>query len=419
MFKKSILSIVFYSGLKIIVGFLLSKLVVYNFGSFGFGIYSQFQGVLIFLMQFLSIGASSGIIKLVSNDFGTKKVKTYDHISELFFLGFLITLVFLFFSFILENQVRNNVLFGILTLGEYYLLIIFILTIHTFSYWNSVRIGFEEGSVINRNGFWVSLLGLILAYFFSANIKIILIATSIYYLSQVIGSFIFDKRFYYLNSKVKFSFKKIKKYTYLLTPFIIMAFFSSIGQPLVNIIIRDNVSKTFGINFLGNWQGIVKISDALSQIFSVLLTCYLLPKISSASNDSQIYKEVIFFIKSLSPFVILILFLIWLFSDCIILLLYNKTFLSTIYLFKFQLIGDFLRFLNYTIVQVVISKGNWKLSLFADMFISSLLLIIYFLFKDILGFYVVVISYFIAHLAYSIFLYFRVLKKLNNHVICS
>lgn len=413
MFNKSIISLGFYAVLKIIIGFLLSKLIVLNFGSFGLAIYSQFQGLLILVMQFSSVGASSGIIKLASNDYSETGRKTFLSASPILLFGGIISILFFILSVVFEEHIRVQLLQGSISLIEYYSLICFILFFHTVSYWNSVRIGFREGTEVSRNGFWVALIGLALVFIFKKSLVVFLFAALLYYMGQVISSMVFDTRFYLSLKTNRLSIAGIKETYKKIVPFLIMALFTGIGQPLVNIFLRNDVALSFGSEFMGQWQGLVRISDAISQVISVLLTYFLLPRLSADKVDAELYRTLVSFFKMILPILIPGLFIIWLFSNFILKVLYDESFLSMGSLIHFQLMGDLMRVLNYTVAQVIISKAHWRLSILADITISLLLLVCYFLLKESLGFKVVVISYFIAHCGYAIFLYYSVFCKLK------
>lgn len=412
MFPKPIIKIGVFTVLKLLIGFLLAKWVVLSLGAFGFSIYSTYQGLLVFLLQFFGLGAGQGIIKLAVEYKGKHNSEEYNLDGALVVLSAFLAIAFLIILLFFKKLIIVDLLESSISSYQFWLGG-GVLTFAMFgSPWNFVRVGFGEGDKLVRNGFYFLALSALLLYVLKPTIFGFLLVLVSYYVGQFIVSFCFDKRFWTSISKaIEVKVVDIRKTIQSIAPFMIMALFMALGQPFIQVILRDDVASAFGNDLMGKWQGVLRISDSLSQITSVVLTYFLLPKIVAESEDKLKRKHVKDFIIKVIPIVFLVSLTFWWFSDFILRLLYDDSFTEVSSLVAYQAAGDVFRFCNYAIVQLVIAKANWRLAVFLDLLIAALLYLSYMWLKDSFGLESLAIGYFISHSAYFLVLLFSVLLR--------
>ena len=190
----------------------------------------------------------------------------------------------------------------------------------------------------------------------------------------------------------------------LLKNFSLMRFGSAICFPLVEIIVMNQIKWHLGLTTAGFWQAIIKLSTAYLSFYSLFLTFYFLPLISSIFEKSRIVKEVnrVMLIVGSSFAIMIVVYFV--FHDFIIRIILTKEFLPINNLMLLQMIGDFFRVLGWVIGFVLISRASIKLYLLGEVFQGLLFVILSYFslarFHDLRG---IILSYDI-----TCFLYFLV-----------
>ena len=154
----------------------------------------------------------------------------------------------------------------------------------------------------------------------------------------------------------EFSFPLIKK----LAGYSYMTLLSTILIPFVMIEIRNYIIDTDGINNAGYYEAMLRISGQYMAFLSTLLTLYLLPKLSVTTSAEGFRKEVFGFYKTIIPLYVLGFLFIYLLRYQIVSALFSKEFLQMIPLFKWFLVGDFLKILAMVLaVQFLAKRMVW------------------------------------------------------------
>ncbi|QWD27073.1 oligosaccharide flippase family protein [Polynucleobacter paneuropaeus] len=142
----------------------------------------------------------------------------------------------------------------------------------------------------------------------------------------------------------------------------------------VQIMIRERIELGFGLAAVGYWQGMLRISDAYLQVFSVFLVAYLLPRLSQELDKLKALKLIRDAYAFLVPAVIVVLLLTYFCRVLIVDILLSRDFLMTSDLFLPQLIADFFRILSYIPGFLILARGNISLLMLADLTQGLLLL---------------------------------------------
>jgi len=154
----------------------------------------------------------------------------------------------------------------------------------------------------------------------------------------------------------------------LLSKFSAMRFFSVLCMPVVEIMITNQIKQSLGLESAGLWQAVTKLSMAYLSFYTMFLTFYFLPLVSSLLPKKQIVKEVNKMMAVIGSSFALMIIVFWIFKDLIIRLVLSEQFLPMADLMGLQMIGDFFKLLGSIIGFVVVSKAALKWYLLGEAF---------------------------------------------------
>jgi len=204
-------------------------------------------------------------------------------------------------------------------------------------------------------------------------------------------------------------FKKVMNYGFTLL-------FSFLVNTLVLIYLRTLLMEKDAIG-AGLWQAVWQVSDNIAGVIYLYIISVLLPK---ALKVQKPLETIIFLIKHYQlPLLLFILggsiFII--FSEQILLLLYDQSFLPAQELIIYQLIGDFFKVIGWIFLLTISSYGLLKLSVLVEIInlLSSLLLIHYFIttYSFIGASYAYMLKYIVYVLTLSIVFYLYTKPKIK------
>jgi PST family polysaccharide transporter len=110
--------------------------------------------------------------------------------------------------------------------------------------------------------------------------------------------------------------------------------------PLAQLIIRLDMGKSLGWNFVGYWQSVAKVSDAYMLLIGVVFINYLLPKLSRLQEDASALSVLWRFGAWVLGIFVSAGIIMYFARDYVILIVYSRTFLPASDLVLPQLIGD-------------------------------------------------------------------------------
>ncbi|KTD24351.1 lipopolysaccharide biosynthesis protein [Legionella lansingensis] len=171
-------------------------------------------------------------------------------------------------------------------------------------------------------------------------------------------------------------FRSLKQDSVLLSKFSLMLLCSAICFPIVEMYVRNEIIHVVGIEAAGFWQAITKLSSAYLSFYSLFLTFYFVPIISSESSQAKIVAEVkkmLFFVAVL--FILMFIFFLCL-KETIIRTVFTDKFLSISDLFMLQMVGDFFRVLGWVIGFVVVAKAITKLYILGEILQAGLFILL-------------------------------------------
>ena len=246
----------------------------------------------------------------------------------------------------------------------YYVFIIFACTLPFFAFNNlliaSVN-GFRNYLVLTKIKVANSLLALLISGLLAWNflLKGALIAQAINSSVVFLVSLIIIYKFRY--SYFSFDFTKYNK-TVLnsLLAFTLMAMASTLLKPFVQIFLRSHIIANSSEFYAGIWEGVIRLSAYYTQIITIALGVYYIPKLSSLKKNDEIRKEIFNGVKIILPVTFLLALFILIFKDWIIMLLFSKEFMTMSSLIPAQLIGDILMIFSFMIGSLLLAKAMIK-----------------------------------------------------------
>lgn len=126
----------------------------------------------------------------------------------------------------------------------------------------------------------------------------------------------------------------------------IMALVSALLIPLVNIIVREYVRSEVSDEAAGWWEAVVRISSYYMLFVTSLISLYVLPSLSKNTTYSNYRSTILNFYKTILPLVIIGLIAVYFSRDFLISFLFTEEFEPSGKMFKWQLLGDFVKIIT-------------------------------------------------------------------------
>lgn len=212
---------------------------------------------------------------------------------------------------------------------------------------------YKKFAKIDLISYLVSII-LTVIFLFQYNLNGVLVAIAVTPILQV-SVMLF---FYYKVLHEYIQFKKLKFQTPLakgVLAFTIMSFVSSILLPIVEIDIRSMLDEKLSGRDAGIWTNMTFISQNYMVFSSSIFTLYVIPKFAGIYNIKKFKEEVINIYKTLLPLFAVGMLLIFLFRNVIIELIYPGQ-IEMAPLFKWQLLGDFVRLASLVLAHQFLAK---------------------------------------------------------------
>jgi O-antigen/teichoic acid export membrane protein len=200
------------------------------------------------------------------------------------------------------------------------------------------------------------LMGLLVYY---KNLNGALFALAITPILQFV--FLFYLYFRVLRSYV--NFKNISfqiPYGQQFLPFVVMSLVATFLSSFVEIHLRRSLVLEIDELNAGNWTAMTYISNQYFAFTAGIFTLYVLPKFASLHTNRQFQKEVLGIYKTILPLFSFGLLLLFVCREWVILILQSEAFLGMKTLFKWQLLGDFVKMASLIISHQFLAKKMVK-----------------------------------------------------------
>ncbi len=189
---------------------------------------------------------------------------------------------------------------------------------------------------------------------------------------------------------------------------LMLAIASSIG-PLVSIFIRNTIISEYSINAAGWWEGVSRISKTFFGICITTISLYYVPQISKR-HEKDLNQFVWSTIKTILPYILLGILLIYFSRDLIIRVLFTKEFFEMRNLFLYQCIGDSLRIFSWFFAINFIIKEKIKIYILIEIIFAFIYTALVYFLIPILGKHHTTVPYMINTFLYLIvtqFIYWK------------
>lgn len=189
-----------------------------------------------------------------------------------------------------------------------------------------------------------------------------------------------------------------------LAAFALMALVSTICIPLSQMVIRFYLTHEFGLNYAGYWDAMMRVSSSYLMLVTTILGVYYLPRLSEINSVTEIKKEIFLGYKFILPFSIIFGFLIYIFREEIILILFTSSFLPIKELFLWQTIGDVLKIGSWILGYLMLSKAMVRLYILTEIIYILFSIFSSYIFTQIYGFNGMSFAHFLSYAVHWIIL---------------
>lgn len=184
--------------------------------------------------------------------------------------------------------------------------------------------------------------------------------------------------------------------------FAIMGGTSALALPLAQMLIRDHVVSTLGLNVAGYWQASWKISELYLMLVTTTLSVYYLPRLAEIRGVAEMKTEIMKVYGVVLPLVICGAGMIYILRDFIISLLFTPDFMPMRELFPWQLTGDVIKIGSWVIAYVMLGRAMVKTFVVTEIAFAVVFYCLSILFIGRLGIVGVPLAYAITYLVYWI-----------------
>jgi PST family polysaccharide transporter len=359
---------------KAISTLVINKAVVIFLGPSALLFVGNLKSVLSILQQISGAGIYEGAVKYITGEYKDRPTFILQASLSLMFIGFLISIA-LYFVFsdqlyaLLQLSENESNLHPWLVCGLLLSLLCFVL--HTLM--QSFFHGLKSYKIIVRSTLISSLLTLGLSipsiyYFNTLGLMVSVFIPSLSLLLTYLFHFRSALSFGQMLFGTPFRFHIFKP----ILSFTIMSAVAAMVFPSVLIVIRSLLVEHVGVQLASYWEGYSRLSLFISGLAISSISLYYLPKLVEANTGQGLFKVVLWGVKFLAIVALPALIIMLLLGSYIIPLLYSSSFLETIFLLKWELLGTFLKLLSFSVSFIMIAKKLTTVFIMSEL-ISGLL----------------------------------------------
>jgi O-antigen/teichoic acid export membrane protein len=400
-------------AVRLVISLFIQRLLAEIVGEAGIAKIGSLRNLLEMLGSFASVGIFSGIVKYVA-EYKEDKEQLQKLFSTTFVftvLGTVIVSIVLFFG---AGYLSTTIFDSPDYIYLIKLLAVIVPFISMYRVFNGIVNGLSRYKKLAGIDLFSYILSSILTVvlLLSNNIDGALIAIAITPVLQFfVLLFIFIKvlREYVQFSKLTF---KIPMANSLLA-FSLMSFFSTILLNYVEIDIRVMIQNRITMADAGIWTAMTNISKNYMVFSSAIFTLYVLPKFAGIHTKTDFKAELFNIYKTLLPLFGAGMLLIYFLRDYVIQVIYPD-FLGMGPLFKWQLLGDFIRLAAIVLGYQFLAKKMVRNFIFSEVVSLALFYGFSYYFVGIYGVEGVVMAHFLRYVVYFFIVFFLVFRYFKN-----
>jgi len=342
-------------GIRLVISFFIQNLLAETIGAVGIAKVGQIRSVLAMLTSASSFGIFNGIVKYTA-ELKDEKEELQKMFSMAFLFLLLGTIVSAFTLFVFAKNI-SVYLFGDNSYISVIKILAFIvpavaLTVLFKGVLNGLT-AYKKYAKIELVSYLLSSILLIVSLL-KFSLFGVLIAIAITPLLQLLVIvFVFGK-----TLKQHINFKGVKwntPFAKALLTFTIMSVMSTVLLNYIEIDIRAQIASRINEAEAGYWTAMLFISKNYMVFSTGLFTLYVMPKFAGIHEGKAFKNQVIYIYKTLLPLFGLGMLLIYLFRNFLIAIIYPG-FEAMEPLFKWQLLGDFVKLIAVVLSYQFIAK---------------------------------------------------------------
>lgn len=359
--------------IKIGTTFISAKVLAVFTGPAGIAMLGQLTNFITILIQVSTGATGTGIVKLTGqyqeDKPQLKKIIDTSFTLNILFSGLVLLLIFLFqnqLTLFVFNELKYKWLLYFVAIGTPLIAINnFILSVisglHQFKKYVAINIFSSILSVILTVGlvYFYTIDGALLAY--------ILTQTLIFFVSLFYSKTI--------QWKETISFAIDKSITKKLAHFSLYVIVSAFCFPFAQILVRNLIIDTLGIDTAGIWEGTNRISSMYLLLITSAIGVYFFPKISNLKTIQEVSKELNFAFKVFVGATLFAGFLLLLLKSFIIPLVLSKAFLHINNILYIQVIGDVFLIAKMLLSMVLLSRDKTKVMVFFEIIFTAIYIV--------------------------------------------
>jgi len=397
-----------------VLGIISQKIVALSIGPEGIAYVGNLKNALALLSSTANVGIDSGVIKFQSKfeKDPTQLKKLYSTSLMYSLLGSLCLSVIL----LIRASYWSLYLFDTKTYG--YLFIILGLTIPFTALYNlcfaviNGQSNYKKATIITFSTYAIVSL-MVICFVLLYNLSGVLLAIILTPIAQSIALLIFAKKEArnFLSSKIKFdNFFRNK-----LVVFIIMSFAAVFFSNVIDIKLRNYIIDQISAEQAGYWTSMLTISTYYLSFITGVYSLYVLPKYAKIITLVQFKIELKHIFEIILPIFACMFVVIYLIKKPLVMLLYSDEFLPTVYLFKWQLLGDFIKIISMIIAYQFIAQQLWKLFILTEIVSYLLFYLLGLFFVDKFGVEGITIAHFVRYIFYLLFVVYLMKFMFKNN----
>lgn len=377
------------------------KVLAILIGAEGIALVGNLKNVISFFEQFSVLGTSNGLIKFISQYKNDKK-----QLNNLFSTAFIFAALATLVSFLVLffcSSILNDFIFG--ANYDYAYIFKILSLIVPFIGINAILYALLNGLSAYKLYSKLTLITivastvLIITLTYCYGIKGALTAIITIPIIQFLIYFIFFGN----SHKPYFNFRKLSftlVFKNQLVSYSFMTIIVILGINLTDIAIRNLIENRLNIAEAGYWTAMASISKTYMQFPAAIFTLYILPRYAKINNTLTFRNEVKKIYKLLLPLIVTGMIFVFLFRDLIIQLLYTKEFLLIEGFFKWQLMGDLMKFIAIVISYQFLAKKQIGYYIFTELLSVILFYVFSVYFIDLYATEGIVIAHFVRYILY-------------------
>ncbi len=156
-----------------------------------------------------------------------------------------------------------------------------------------------------------------------------------------------------------------------LTRFALMGLVSAATAPLAQMILRDYLTQTLSLADAGIWQGITKISEVYLIFITSSLSVYYLPKLAKIYDIESLSVLVNDVLRLVIPVSLVLGCTIYTFRDFLIGILFTEEFNSMRDLFSLQILGDMVKIFSWVFSYIILARGLLLPFIFGELLFNT------------------------------------------------